>query len=672
MATVIDSLSVELGIDASRLISQLRAVDEHLDEFIKRSEQAGDALGEVGEEGKGATEKLAQTGEVGESSGSRIQGAFSKVAEGLRKVRSVAGEVIATIGGAWGIQRLIGGALEYGNAVQLMSKKFGVSAESITAWGRAAELAGGTADGMQRSLEALSRAHTEMALTGTTSMLPYLSMLGVSVSDANGRMRDFDAILLDLADRFSKMDSRHAYNVGSMMGLDESTINLLIRGRVEVEQMLKRQKEFGAVSKEEAERGRRVNEVMTKGKQTMEALGRSIASSLMPFVELLVSAFEDLNRWVIKNEGAVKVFIIALTALAAAIVPVNMAAVAVTALAGAIALLWDDYKTWKEGGDSLIDWNKWKPGIDAAVFGIRWLRDLLEDLMFRCFVVRDIFAALWDGDWDKLDRSWKLFKEGTGKKYGGVPKEWERAGQAQNWSDIHPGYIGEGQKVQTGGAIDAIETTGITGNSKRDKAVRYFMSQGWTKEQAIGIAANIHHESGFKEHVQGDKDPRTGQYKAYGIAQWHPDRQREFKRVFEKDIRESTYEEQLAFIHHELTTTHKSAGDALRKSKTAGDAAAALTLKYEIPANKEQKAIERAATANKYAREYASSVTDYAKSSAPGTTQTSNTTNNTNTVTANIGEIKVNTAATDARGIAQDIGNELNNTLTAQSNMGVF
>lgn len=39
----------------------------------------------------------------------------------------------------------------------------------------------------------------------------------------------------------------------------------------------------------------------------------------------------------------------------------------ITALAAGIALLWEDYQTWKEGGDSLIDWGKWKPEVDAAL-----------------------------------------------------------------------------------------------------------------------------------------------------------------------------------------------------------------------------------------------------------------------------------------------------------------
>lgn len=49
----------------------------------------------------------------------------------------------------------------------------------------------------------------------------------------------------------------------------------------------------------------------------------------------------------------------------------------ITALVLALALLYDDYMTWKEGGKSLIDWSKWEPGIKKAKEAIIWLRDKL-------------------------------------------------------------------------------------------------------------------------------------------------------------------------------------------------------------------------------------------------------------------------------------------------------
>jgi hypothetical protein len=107
--------------------------------------------------------------------------------------------------------------------------------------------------------------------------------------------------------------------------------------------------------------------------------------------------------------------------------------------------------------------------------------------------------------------------------------------------------------------------------------MKFFMSKGWTKEQAAGIVGNLQQESGpnLKINLPGD----NGQ--AYGIAQWHPDRQKIFESVYGKSIRDSTFPEQLAFVDYELNHNESSAGRMLRNSSTAGEAADIVDSFYE-------------------------------------------------------------------------------------------
>ncbi|EGK11762.1 phage tail tip lysozyme [Psychrobacter sanguinis] len=130
--------------------------------------------------------------------------------------------------------------------------------------------------------------------------------------------------------------------------------------------------------------------------------------------------------------------------------------------------------------------------------------------------------------------------------------------------------------------------------AKRDEAMQYFMSQGWTKEQAAGIVGNIQKESMFNYKALGDKN-KQGVYQAYGLAQWHPDRQADFKKAFGKDIKQASYKEQLAFINYELTKgDEKAAGNKLKKAKTAGQAGAIVSEFYERPKAVEAEKRERA------------------------------------------------------------------------------
>lgn len=126
---------------------------------------------------------------------------------------------------------------------------------------------------------------------------------------------------------------------------------------------------------------------------------------------------------------------------------------------------------------------------------------------------------------------------------------------------------------------------------RRHDAVIFFVGQGWASWQSAGIAANLETESGWRHDAVGD----GGQ--AYGIGQWHPDRQSNFAGLFGKRIQDSTFEEQLAFVHAELRGTEKRAGDALGACTTAADAGAVVSRLYERPADREGEAAKRATLA---------------------------------------------------------------------------
>lgn len=109
------------------------------------------------------------------------------------------------------------------------------------------------------------------------------------------------------------------------------------------------------------------------------------------------------------------------------------------------------------------------------------------------------------------------------------------------------------------------------------RAMDYFIQQGWTPQQAAGIVGNLQAESGanLSTNAVGDGG------KAYGIAQWHPDRQARFAEVYKKDIRQSTMQEQLAFVQWELMNAEKSAGAILRGASDPTSAAQIFDEHYE-------------------------------------------------------------------------------------------
>lgn len=242
------------------------------------------------------------------------------------------------------------------------------------------------------------------------------------------------------------------------------------------------------------------------------------------------------------------------------------------------------------------------------------------------------------------------------------------------------GDTGGGEEAYKGGG-KAENITDKERLARTHEDVEKFMKMGWTKEQAQGIVANILAESQGNPHIVGDGG------RAYGLAQWHPDRQANFKKQFGKDIRQSTRDEQLAFIDWELRNTEKAAGDRLKRAKTSSESAAIVSKYYERPAAREEaaanrgalaKVIERSMQKRDQARDTMPEFAPLPKAApipkiptgAPGSAISDSTSNDnrrtmtqTNSQEINIGSIV--TQATDANGVAKEIGPALQRFSTA-------
>jgi len=189
----------------------------------------------------------------------------------------------------------------------------------------------------------------------------------------------------------------------------------------------------------------------------------------------------------------------------------------------------------------------------------------------------------------------------------------------KDWIKSIESSIGKLQVSTAGDALAATEDVGVNRGTGREKqALDFFVSKGFTAMQAAAIAGNLKKESGFDfSNHSGDGG------NARGLAQWNkvasPDRVAEFARKFGHSLAESTFQEQLEFIVHELNSTEKAAGNALRQAKTLEEATLIVSNKYERP-NKKYADND---TRIRYARDYytptpAAAVTQEAAKPEPG------------------------------------------------------
>lgn len=138
------------------------------------------------------------------------------------------------------------------------------------------------------------------------------------------------------------------------------------------------------------------------------------------------------------------------------------------------------------------------------------------------------------------------------------------------------------QKLQMLNEYRSSKSSGTVGTSDRRKqAMQFFMSKGFSKEQAAGIVGNLEHES-------IDLDPnRKNLIGMYGIAQWDTKRRAAFKNfkgyaIDDKSIDpQQKYKDQLDFVQHELETNPSNGLASIKKAKSVEEAATAFEKWYE-------------------------------------------------------------------------------------------
>lgn len=198
--------------------------------------------------------------------------------------------------------------------------------------------------------------------------------------------------------------------------------------------------------------------------------------------------------------------------------------------------------------------------------------------------------------------------------------------------------------VPPGGVYAAIPP-----RSLRDRAMAYFQSQGWTAAQAAAIVANADAESGM--------NPNASNAGHKGLFQWSKARRDAILAGTGIDVWKASAADQLRAAQWELTHTEKAAGRGLRGINDARAGAVFLDRFFERSGDTSMLEQHRALLAG-----------GLAAASGGGTHVETD---------VSIGTMVVNTRATDADGIAKDIGGALRKnvgspmSVAAQANSGL-
>ena len=378
MATVIDTLFLELGIDSSKFSGEAAKAEKQYDRLersVSKVEKAEKNAAKTTKENSEARRKSVVDTQKADAS---MQGLLKTVNASIKGFAAFTGLLL----GASGLSKLALDAAKANRELDTTAKTLGMARKELSAWQGAAEMAGESANGMSGYMKTLSGDMQSLIMMGDTSVLPYFNALGVSLLDSTGKARKLDDVMLDLADRFSTMDRQQAYTLAQQMGIDDGTFNTLSRGRAEMERMLEIQRDMYHSSEADIENSRKLAEARAVLNARWESLKLMIGNALIPVLTTLTEIVSGFVGFLVKHEHVTKgVFLGIATAIGVFLVPMLVTATAavfafiapfapliaaVAGLGAAFGLLYDDYKTWAEGGKSLFDWGSFTSYINGS------------------------------------------------------------------------------------------------------------------------------------------------------------------------------------------------------------------------------------------------------------------------------------------------------------------
>ncbi|WP_272521690.1 hypothetical protein [Providencia sp. PROV202] len=267
-----------------------------------------------------------------------------------------------------------------------LGKKINVATADVDAFaGSMAEL-GGTRDAAQADLSAMAKSF--------------------------GFTKNSMEKVLKTADKVQGMKFDKAKATLSALGVtDDKTVELMMKGRKELERMMGIQKEYSGINKESIEQSIKFNNAMQGFKQSSGLLKNSFLEMVIP---VLTKGLEWINKFVgfckdnkqlmvgffIAIGSAVAIFyvpsmIAAATATLAATWPILAIVAVIALLAAAFAFVYDDIMNFIDGNDSMIGrildeypelkevilrlWQTFKILFDYLMVAVKFVADIVVD-----------------------------------------------------------------------------------------------------------------------------------------------------------------------------------------------------------------------------------------------------------------------------------------------------
>jgi hypothetical protein len=265
-----------------------------------------------------------------------LSGTAGKLSGGLRGLAGAAGGLSGALGslvplatGA-GLAAMAKGAIDAADNMNDLSQKTGVSVESLSKFQQAANASGTSIEGVGAAMIKLNR----NLATGNAGAAEAMTALGLSATDASGKLKTTDQVMLEVANKFAKMPDGANKTAAAMALFGKAgadMIPLLNGGSKAISDL------SATMTTEFAQGADSLNDKLAALQGKLLQLGVSLGTALMPFLNVVSDLVLKLANAFAAMPGPLQAIVGGVVALAAAFVVLAPAISAVISIAGVLA-----------------------------------------------------------------------------------------------------------------------------------------------------------------------------------------------------------------------------------------------------------------------------------------------------------------------------------------------
>ncbi len=509
-----------------------------------------------------------------------------KAAETFGKIRKHALGLIAVLAGGVGMAEFVKVTIGQSANLGRLSHNLGMSIKDLQAWGYAAKAVGGSAQGAQNLLGSMTESVENFRKNGIES--PQMAaMLKYGIDVHRTGVGQLMAVSKYLSSLY-KTNPALAMTRASEMGIDDNLFNL-IKHYNKLQKLLAEGRKIAPFSRDDAQQAEAMQKWRAGFATQVQKVATSVFYAFLPAIKQLQAQMSVWASWLIAHR---------------------------TQIVGWVETFAQDLVTLAKNINHVVEeFGGWR-NVLIALAAIK-VMSMVGPFLSLAAAIAKIGSSL----------------AGVSAASGavGVLTRIATVAGVGVTAALYSQSLNKGE----GSALKSAETRALI--------MAQLQAGGLSKKDAAALAGNWRVESNFNPTAVGDNG------RAYGIAQWHPSRQADYKKLFGVPMQEGSPAQQLhrqvQFALWELHHKYETTLSQMNSTPSTYWKSAIVTKDYERPANQRVQIPLRAKFAQQYAADPSIRMIG-AKSSAPAL-RAASVTHNSSTAEAHVGQVVINTMTQD-------------------------